>query len=284
MASEQADAVNRMYRERRDAPAPVALTLSERRAQAEHFGDATAEPEDVTFEDVDASGVAAQWVTPDRADTSRVLIYFHGGGYGYCSMRSHSNLVGHPAAVEDAVTAYRFLIERGVQPEHIAVAGDSAGGGLATALLVKARDDGLPLPAAATLLSPWVDLALTGESVTTRAETDFLSDAQGTRHCAEQFLAGQDPLDPYASPLYADLTGLPPLYIQAGDSEMLLDDSKRLADKAHRAGVDVRLDVFPEMQHIFQVWVGNMPEADEAVARIAVFLQARLGLAHAGSH
>jgi epsilon-lactone hydrolase len=141
---------------------------------------------------------------------------------------------------------------------------------------VKVRDEGMSLPAAGVLMSPWVDLAMTADSITTRADVDVRQDSAGTKWCAHLFLAGQDPRDPSASPLYADLTGLPPLYIQAGDWDILVDDAHRLADRARRAGVDVRLDVFAEMLHAHQIWAGNMPEADDAVARIGAFVRQQL--------
>jgi len=268
---------------------------------AERIGDSTAAPTGVTIAAVDAGGVPAQWVTPDGAAMDNALIYFHGGGYCYCSMHSHSKLAGHlgkaagcrvlnvdyrlapehphPAAITDALAAYRWLLEQGIEPGHVVVAGDSAGGGIAVALLLKARDEGLLLPAAGVLMSPWVDLAMTGESLTTRADVDVRQDPAGTGWCAKQFLAGHDPRDPYASPLYADLTGLPPLYIQAGDWDTLVDDSLRLADKAQHAGVEVRLDLFPEMLHAHQIFAGNMPEADDAVARIGEYVRHRLAVA-----
>ena len=298
MASEQARVVHQMLRDQRSNAAAATSSppsRAEQRALAERIGDSTAEPTGVVFEDVVAGGVPAQWVTPDGAATSTVMIYFHGGGYCFCSMRSHSRLVGHlakaagcralnvdyrlapehphPAALEDALAAYRWLLEQDVEPGHLAVAGDSAGGGLAVALLVKAREEGLPLPAAAVLMSPWVDLAMTADSLTTRVDVDVRQDPAGTRWCANLFLDGQDPRDPYASPLYADLTGLSPLYIQAGDWDTLVDDSHRLAEAARRCGVDVRLDLFPEMLHAHQIWAGNMPEADDAIARIGSYLQ-----------
>jgi cytochrome P450/acetyl esterase/lipase len=301
MASDQARAVHQALRDQRTnaaAAPPMRPSRAEQRAIAERIGDSTVEPAGVTFEDVVAGGVPAQWVTPDGATTSRVLVYFHGGGYCYCSMHSHRRLVGHlaaaagcralnvdyrlapehphPAAVTDALAAYRWLLEQPVQPGDIVVAGDSAGGGIAVALLLKARDEGLALPAAGVLMSPWVDLAMTGDSVTTRVDVDVRQDPAGTQWCAHQFLAGQDPRDPYASPLYADLTGLPPLYIQAGDWDTLVDDSHRLADEARRAGVDVRLDLFPEMLHAHQIFAGNMPEADDAVARIGEYVRQHL--------
>lgn len=295
MASPQAEAIAAKYRARRASPDTTRPTLAEQRAQAEHAGDATAPPTDVEFALVDAGGVPAQWVRPKGAASDRILIYFHAGGYGYCSMRSHSKLIGHiakaagccalnvdyrlapehphPAAINDAIAAYRWLLAGDIDPRCIASVGDSAGGGLGLALLVKARDEGIPLPGAAALMSPWVDLAMTGESIASRADTDLVTDLRSNQHCAEQFLAGTDPRDVYASPLYAELSGLPPLYIQVGDVETLLDDSIRLADKATESGVDVRLDIFPEMQHQFQLFAGNMPEADDAIARIGDFLQ-----------
>ena len=298
MASEQATAVHQMLRDQRShaaAGSSTSLSRAQQRALAERVVESTAEPTGVTFDDVTAGRVPAQWARPDGAVTSKVLVYFHGGGYCYCSMRSHRRLVGHlakaggchalnvdyrlapehphPAAVTDGLAAYLWLLEQGIEPGDMVVAGDSAGGGIALALLLKARDEGVPLPAAGVLLSPWVDLAMTAESLTTRADVDVRQDPAGTRWCAQQFLAGQDPRDPYASPLYGDLTDLPPLYIQAGDWDVLVDDSHRLADIARRAGIDVRLDLFPEMLHAHQIWAGNMPEADDAVARIGEYLR-----------
>ena len=180
----------------------------------------------------------------------------------------------HPAAVTDALAAFQWLLEHGIRPDDVVVAGDSAGGGIAVALLLKAKTEGVALPAAAVLLSPWVDLAMTAESLTTRVDVDVRQDPVSTGWCARQFLAGADARDPYASPLYGDLTGLPPLYIQAGDWDVLVDDSLRLAACARAAGVDVRLDQFPEMLHAHQMWAGNMPEADDAVARIGGYVRA----------
>jgi epsilon-lactone hydrolase len=167
---------------------------------------------------------------------------------------------------------------RTFDPRRLAIAGDSAGGGLTIATLVKLRDDGVALPAAAVALSPWVDLEGTGGSMRTNADVDVLVDPTALRQMADLFLAGGDPRDPLAAPLYADLRGLPPLYLQVGGDETLLDDSCRLASRAGAAGVEVRLDVFAEMQHVFQVFVGAMPEADDAVARIGAWLRPRLGL------
>ncbi len=299
MASESARAVHQMLHDQRVAAARLKVVPSraEQLALAERIGDGTSEPSRVTYEAVDAGGVPALWAEPEGTASSRVLLYFHGGGYCFCSVHSHRKLVGHlakaarcrvlsvdyrlapehphPAAVCDAVTAYRWLLEQGYEAEDISVGGDSAGGGIAVALLLNIRDERLPLPTCAVLLSPWVDLGMTAESVVTRAEVDVRQDPTGTRWCAEQYLAGSDPQNPSASPLYADLAGLPPLYIQAGDWDTLVDDAHRLAGKARTCGVAARLDLFPEMLHAHQIWAGNMPEADDAVARIGEYLRNR---------
>ena len=294
-ASEQAQAMHRMLRDQRTAAGGSAPSRAEQLAIAERIGDSTTEPAGVTYDDITVDGVPAQWVNPDGADLRRVLLYFHGGGFCFCSTHSHRKLVGHlakaagcralnvgyrlapehphPAALTDALTAYRWLLENGTEAREVVVAGDSAGGGIALSLLVNARDAGLRLPAAGVLCSPWVDLAMTADSITTRGDLDVRQDPVGTTWCARQFLAGGDARDPSASPLYADLAGLPPLYIQAGDWDILVDDAHRLAEKARRCGVDVRLDLFPEMQHAHQIGAGTMPEADDAVARSGAYLR-----------
>ena len=289
MISAEAEAVHAALRARRDAPPPTAPpTLEQARAGSDHVGDVTTEPEGVQYEVADASGVPAQWVLPAGADAGAVLLYFHAGGYAYCSAASHRKLIGHiaraagsralnvdyrlapenpfPAAVEDATAALDHLLAQGVAAERIAVVGDSAGGGLALSLLVRARDQGIRLGGAA-LMSPWVDLALTGENTARQAETDLIATPAGNAACAAMYLAGHDPRDPAASPLYADLTGLPPVYVQVGDVELFHDDAVRLAERS-----GARLDVFPGMQHDFQVYAGAVPEADDAIARLGAFL------------
>jgi monoterpene epsilon-lactone hydrolase len=276
-------------------------SLEEQRDAMSAMAAMTTEPEGVTVRDTYAGGIRAFWHTPQEASTDRVLLYLHGGGYVIGSPQSHQHLVSHlalvlgcpalnldyrlapehphPAAVEDAVAAYRWLLDRGHAPGHLAIAGDSAGGGLTLATLVALRDAGLPQPAGAVPLSPWTDMEGTGESMTSRADFDLLVGRDGLKIMADHFLAGSDPRHPHASPLHADLAGLAPIYIQVGDHETLLDDSTRFAARAEAAGLDVRIDVFPEMQHVFQFSAGNVPEADEALARIAGWLRPRLGLA-----
>lgn len=300
MASPQAETIKAALRQVRHGRVEPAPTLEQQREAANGFAAATGEPTGVRYEATVCNGVPAQWVIPEGASGDRVIQYLHGGGYVLCSMHTHSRLVGHiakatgcralnvdyrlapehphPAAVVDSVIAYQWLLEHGFDPRHLAIAGDSAGGGLTMATLVALRDQGVALPAAAVPMSPWVDLEGTGASMQTRADVDLLVGAVGLKGMAELFLQGQSALDPLAAPLHADLRGLPALYIQVGDEETLLDDSVRLADKARAAGVDVRLDVFAEMQHVFQLSAGNLPEADDAVARIGEWLRPRLGL------
>jgi epsilon-lactone hydrolase len=300
MASAQAEAVKEQIRQFGEQIVGAHPTVEEQRANAEAFADLTTEPDGVTYEDVDAGGIPAMWVAPDHAAPDRVLQYVHGGGYVICSMHTHRRMVGHiakaagvralnvdyrlapehphPAAVDDSVAAYRWLLDQGFTPEHLAIAGDSAGGGLTIATLVALRDQGVPQPAAAVPISPWVDLEGTGESMTTRAHVDLMVSLEGLKLMADAFLCGQDPRHPLAAPLYADLTGIAPMYIQVGDEEALLDDATRIADRARAVGVDVRLDVFPEMQHVFQMSAGNVPEADEAMERIGAYLRERLAV------
>jgi epsilon-lactone hydrolase len=227
------------------------------------------------------------------------VLYLHGGGYVILSMRSHTRLVAHiataagcralnvdyrlapehphPAAVDDALAAYRWLLDQGIEPRNVAISGDSAGGGLTLATLLAIKEAGLPQPAAAVPMSPWVDLEGIGESMDKMAEVDLMVQREGLKQMADMYLNGGDARHPTAAPLYGDLRGLAPLYIQVGGDETLLDDSTRLATRAAHAGVEVRLDVFPEMQHVFQVMAGQIPEADDAVARIGAFLRERFG-------
>ena len=290
-----------MIREMRESLIDSNPTLEEQRATSEGFAMLTAEPAvAVAVELVDAGGVPAQWLVPQGAATDRVLLYLHGGGYVVGSMHSHRKLASHiaaaigcralnvdyrlapehphPAAVTDAVTVYRWLLDQGVQPAHIVVSGDSAGGGLTLALLVALAQQGIAQPALAVPLSPWAELEGNGETAVSNAEVDMMVSMTALKTMADAFLGGGDPRDPLAAPVYADLRGISPLYIQVGGHETLLDNATRIASRAAAAGVDVRLDVFPEMQHVFQIAAGNIPEADDAIARIAAHARPRLGL------
>jgi epsilon-lactone hydrolase len=241
-----------------------------------------------TIEGLPAAMVLVREARPDTA-----VLFLHGGAYGVGSFRNYGHFTWrlgkaararvlaidyrlapehpYPAALEDALTSYRWLLDQGTDPKRILVAGDSAGGGLTLALLLKLRDDGLTLPAAAVVMSPWTDLATTGASLHMNAEKDPMLVASEVPRLAAMYLAGADPRDPYASPLYADPHGLPPTLIQAGGDEILLDDALRMAEKMKAAGCEVELQVWPRMPHVFQLLVTVMPEAQAAVAEVARF-------------
>ena len=211
-------------------------------------------PADVTVQPVVANGVRAEWTSTPDADPSSAILYLHGGGYVICSLDSHRHLVAEvgraagtrtlaidyrlapehpfPAPVEDTVAAYRYLLDSGLKPNRIALAGDSAGGGLVVGALLAIREAGLPLPACGWCISPWVDMEALGESFTDRAEADPTVQRETIQMMAQWYLGGADPRHPHAAPIYGDLRGLPPLLIQVGAAETLLDDSVALARKA----------------------------------------------------
>jgi acetyl esterase/lipase len=252
--------------------------------------------DDVKCETVDAGGVPAEWISGPSSDPGRVILYLHGGGYVLGSINTHRQLCGwlakesdarvlaidyrlapehpFPAAVDDAVAAYDWLLSQGADPNSIAIAGDSAGGGLTAATLVALRDGGRALPAAGVLMSPWTDLAITGESIRTRAAIDpMLQGGEGVNGMAANYLGNADPKTPLASPLYADLQGLPPLLIQVGTNEVLFDDSVRFDAAARSAGVEVTFEAWNGMMHVFQTMAWMLPEAREANAAIGRFVK-----------
>ncbi|MDG1197299.1 MAG: alpha/beta hydrolase [Actinomycetota bacterium] len=248
---------------------------------------------------INASGVTAEMQIPEGAASDAVILYFHGGGYVGGSIASHRNLTGnlalaskcqllsveyrlapenpHPAAVEDALNSYKWLLSEGYDPKKIAISGDSAGGGLAIAAQLKIRDEGLPLPVASAPISPWIDMGLSGDTMSSRQSRDPLIRLDLIREFKSQFLGPiNNSNDPYASPLQADLSGLPPMLIHVGDDEMLLSDSERLAEKASAAGVSVTLEIWPEMIHVWHTFVGLFPEAQDGINRIAEFFSIHL--------
>lgn len=254
-------------------------------------------PAGVTCTPVDAGGVSAEWSVADGADQNKVILYVHGGGYVMGSAGSHRDMTGRlsqaagarvlslnyrlapehpfPAPVDDAVAAYRWLLGQGVQASNIAIAGDSAGGGLALAALIAIRDAGEPLPAAGIGISPWVDMEGTGESMTTRAAVDPVVQKEGLLGMAKLYLGGADPKDPLAAPLHANLAGLPPLLIQVGDAETLLDDSTRITERAQQADVDVTLKIWDEMPHVWHLFAPILPEGQQAIEEIGAFFKER---------
>jgi acetyl esterase/lipase len=242
---------------------------------------------------VAADGVPAEWILPEGVSDDRIVLYLHGGSYSAGSSHTHCSLISNvadavgaralalnyrlapenpfPAAVEDALTAYRWLLSSRVPAARIAVVGDSAGGGLALALLVAARDAGEPMPAAAVCLSPWTDLAGSGESWTANLGADLIIERDKLLASARWYLGDADPRTPLASPLYADFTGLPPLLIQVGSEEILLSDAAGVAERAEAAGVAVTLEVWEGMQHVWQFSAKLLPEAGQAIERIGAF-------------
>ena len=295
MASEQFEKIRALV-EKNQAPF---VSAEKMRAALEAVGGPL--PAGTTGTEVEAGGVPAEWVDTPDGNRSRVVLYLHGGGYIGGSLWSHHNLIGHltmamgcrvlgldyrlapenphPAPVEDALAAYRWLLAEGFEPGQIAVAGDSAGGGLTVALLLAARDAGLPQPAAAVPISPWVDMGATGESLLSRADLDVMVSPGDLADTRDLFLGPDGRIDdPLASPLAGDLSGLAPMLIQVGDHEVLLSDAERLAVAVAAAGGDVTLEVAPEMLHVWHSFAGWAPESDQAIARMAEFLRARLGL------
>ena len=247
---------------------------------------------------MDIAGVRTHSIVTPAFENDRHILYLHGGAYVSGSPSFYRDLTWRiakrararvlcvdyrlapefpfPAAVNDATLVYRWLIHNGVDPRRIAIVGDSAGGGLAFATLLKLRDEGMPMPAATVALSPWTDLALTGMSLELNAETESILSIGATRRLAEHYLAGADPRTPYASPLYGDLAGLPPTLIQVGSDEAQLDDSVRMADKLRATGCEVELEIWPRMPHAWQLFTRLLPEARQAIERIGIFLKARM--------
>lgn len=294
MASEQMRTIAEVIRSQ---PVLTGMPVEQLRANMEAMATVVPPPEDVSFEPTDAGGVPAEWVAAPDVRNDAAILYLHGGGYAIGSIATHrliaaniSRAAGvrvllidyrlapehpHPAAVEDATAAYRWLLAQGLAPGNVAVSGDSAGGGLTVATLLALRDAGDPLPACAVPMSPWVDMDQSSESYATRCDLDPMCSATGLKEMADWYLAGQDRETPLASPVHADLSGLPPLLVQVGDHEVLLDDSVRLVDRAKAAGVDATLEVEEEGIHVFQAF--PVPEATEAIARLAAFVRRHIG-------
>ncbi|MFC5995843.1 alpha/beta hydrolase [Pseudonocardia hispaniensis] len=300
MPSRESDALRAQFQEMSDIlAANPQMDLGTLRNLFETLHLRAAEPAGVTYEEVDAGGVAALWCRPEGAVTDGALLYTHGGGFACNSMHSHRKLAGHlaraagmpalvidyrlapehpfPAQLADAVTAYRWLLDQGVPAGRIATAGDSAGGNLATAVVLKLREEGVALPGAIVGLSPWYDMEHKGKTLESNAATDALVQLPILQGMSAMFLGEQgSPTDPLANPLHADVTGLPPIYLTAGGHETLLDDTERFADKARAAGVVVTVRIEPGQQHVYPFMAGRAPEADAAIADIGAWLRVAL--------
>jgi epsilon-lactone hydrolase len=275
-------------------PRPVGW--EERRQRIEEVGSVWPVADDIKLEAVQLDGFSAEWSIAPESDASRVLMFFHGGGYCSGSVLSHRRLVTEagraagirtlavgyrlapehpfPAAYEDAMTAWRFLLAQGYRPENIVVSGDSAGGGLTMALITRLRDASEALPRCAWLISPWTDLTLSGETLATKDSVDPLIHRGYLHELADAYVpAGIGRADPRVSPLYAHLKGLPPLLIQVGSAETLLADAARLAAAAGAADVAVTLEIWPHMIHAWQLWNARLKEGREALSNAGAFMR-----------
>jgi acetyl esterase/lipase len=246
-------------------------------------------------EKVDAGGVKAEWIVAPNAASDRAILYLHGGGYVLGSIHSHRDMCERlsraaqarvlaldyrlapehpfPAAVDDATAAYRWLIKQGYKPKKMAIAGDSAGGGLTFATLLALKKAGDPMPACATPISPWVDLEGNGESMTKRDEIDPMVHKPMILNMAATYLGGKSAKDPLAAPLHGDLTGLPPLLIHVGERETLYDDAKRMYEKAKQAGVPVELDETKGQIHVWHIFASRLDEGEAAIQKLGAFIR-----------
>jgi phosphinothricin tripeptide acetyl hydrolase len=280
-------------------PPSNTLTLAQRRAQYERAERIFPTPPDVKVELIAAPDRPAEWLTPPGGRTDAVVLYLHGGGYVIGSPRSHRHLAAaiaraagtrallleyrlapehpFPAALEDAVAAYQWLLRQGIAPEHVVVAGDSAGGGLTVATLLALRDRGLPRPAGGVCISPWVDLTNSAASYTSKASVDPIVTREGISLMTAAYVGASDPKQPLISPLYADLRSLPPLLVHVGSDEVLLDDAMGLGERARAAGVDVSVEEWPAMVHVWHWFLPMLDEAERAIAGIGTFVRGRVG-------
>ncbi len=292
MASEQLEGIITMLRTTAAERGDAEMTVEEWRDAYQGLGTMLPVHEGVPVEATDADGVTAEWI--GRDDGGPVVVYVHGGGYCIGSVETHRAMLTHlsaamsgrvlsvdyrlapehphPAALDDATTAYRHVLACGVPSDRVVVAGDSAGGGLTLATLVALRDAGDAMPAAGVCLSPWADLTQSGATIATKADIDPMVRGEDLDRWAEAY-RGEMPADsPAISPLFADLRGLPPLHIEVGTAEVLLDDARRVASAARAAGVDVTLHEAEDMIHVWHFFAGIVPEADEGIARVAKFI------------
>ncbi len=255
-------------------------------------------PDRVETQAVDAKGVSAEWVRWRGSQNDAVILYLHGGGYVFGGLDSHRGLAWRlakasdsevlvvdyrlapehlfPAAVEDALASYQWLLAQGISPERLVVAGDSAGGGLAVALMIQLKELGLPQPKAAVLLSPWTDLSLSGESVQANAQADAMLSPDALRRFRDLYLGDGDPMSPLASPLFGDLSELSPTYVVVGSNEVLRDDSERFVENLKAAGGQAQIKIWSKMPHVFPLLASMIPEGVKAIEDIADFIKAQL--------
>ncbi len=292
MAGPEIVKLKRILREKNTAASGAPVSLDQRRAGMEKVAFRVAD--DIGVEALTVAGRPAEWLRAPGVEAERAILYLHGGGYVMGSLNTHRSLGGEvsraaqaavlmldyrlgpeepfPAAVEDGVAAYRWLLDNGFAPHNLAIAGDSAGGGLTAASLVAARDQQLALPAAGVCISPWSDMTCSNESYQTRAEADPMV-GPDIGKMVDLYLQGKDVTDPYASPNFADLRSLPPLLIHVGRDEVLLDDAIKLDHKARADGVDSTLEVWEDMIHVWHAFHPMLPEGRDGIVRVGEFLR-----------
>ena len=294
--SKELDTVLEMIRVR---SAEVRKTTDDDRLSYERIMSVLPMDDDIETERVGVNGTPAEWISAPESQENRVILYLHGGGYLFGSARTHRVMLAHmaraakarvlaldyrlapeipfPAPVEDSVSAYRWLLDQGISAKKMVIGGDSAGGGLAIAALVALRSVGEPMPAAGVCISAWTDMESTGQSHTTNAESDPSVSKERLLKIAKVYLDGKEPTAPLASPIHADLTGLPPLLLQVGSIEVLLDDSTLLKSRAKAAGVSVEMEVWDDMPHVWHHYAPILPEARKAIGRIGEFVLEHTG-------
>lgn len=294
MTTAQLDSLVTLLRSR---PAPTDKDVAQARARFEKMGEFLGGAPGAKCEKVDAGGVPAEWVMAPGCDPGRAVLYLHGGGYAIGSINTHRRLAydisaasgarvlvidyrlapehPFPAAIDDAAQAWRWLLGQGLSTNRMAIAGDSAGGGLTIATLVNLRDQKLGLPGCAVAISPWVDLEGMGTSMTARAAQDPMVQKDGLLWMAGMYLGGKDVRTPLAAPLHAELAGLPPVLVQVGTAETLFDDSTRIAERLHAAGVDVRLSAWPNMLHVFPLFAPILSEGRDGCLEAGAFIRNR---------
>jgi acetyl esterase/lipase len=279
-----------------DANAVEVPIEEERRAWEEAAAQAVL-PEGTSVEPYEIEGVQCELVRAPDVSVENVMMWLHGGGYNAGSCVTHRDFAARlsagvrmpvlvveyrlapehpfPEGLADALSVYRWLLDNGYASQRVFVGGDSAGGGLLLSLLLMLKEEGVPMPAGAVFLSAWIDLALRGESMGSRMPFDPTVSEEGLRKAAALYIGERDPDDPLLAPLDGDLRELPPLLIHVGDDEILLSDSTRLAERARAVGVEVELEIWPEMWHFFHAWAADLPEAREAIGKIGAFVRKR---------
>lgn len=302
MASKESQVLHDLYTGMRTRMmSNPSMGIDEQRALLEFLHEPASEPAEVTYEEVRCPGTdrAAIWCKPLSMSSTSVILYLHGGGGFAGSPSSHRKLAGHlakaagspalvidyrqapehpfPTGLEDASAAYMWLVQdKNYNPQNIGFAGDSAGGNLVTALGLKLKQEGRPLPAAVAAFSPWLDMECTGESLVTNAETEALTPPGMLGIISKMYVAVGSPKDPLANPLYGNFAGYPPMHISAGGAEALMSDATRLAERAEKAGVDVTLEIVPEMQHVYHFMAGRAPEAIKTISEVGDWFKEKL--------